>query len=106
MTSGRLVVCPTPSARPITSIAAQATGSPSLASSVIIGPVSSRPASSARPSSVSGRRATDNETSRTSAVPEATDSRQPQFGQLPWHGRPLISTTMWPSSAPPPTQPR
>ena len=93
---------PTPSARPITLMASQATGSPSWASSVIIGPVSSRPDSSARPIAVSGRRATDSETSRTSAVPEATDSRQPQFGQLPWHGRPFISTTMWPISAPAP----
>ena len=90
----------------MTSIAAHATGSPAFASSVIIGPVSSRPSSSARPSAVSGRRATASDASRTSAVPEDTDSRQPQFGQLPWHGRPFISTTMWPSSAPAPIQPR
>ena len=97
---------PTPSARPIVSIAPRATGSPAVASSVISGPVSSRPASSACPSAVSGRRATASDASRTSAEPDATDSRQPQFGQLPWHGRPFISTTMWPISAPPLIQPR
>ena len=104
--SGRLVVCPTPSARPTVVIAAQATGSPARAISVTIGPVSSRPPSSASPSAVSGFCATASDTSRTSAVPDATDSRQPQFGQLPWHGRPSISTTMWPISAPPPSKPR
>ena len=29
-----------------------------------------------------------------------------QFGQLPWQGGPSMSTTMWPSSAAAPTQPR
>ena len=81
-------------------------GIAAVASSVISGPVSSRPSSSAWPSSVSGRRATASDASRTSAEPEATDSRQPQFGQLPWQGRPFISTTMWPISAPPMIQPR
>ena len=38
---------------------------------------------------MSGRRATASDASRTSAEPDATDSRQPQFGQLPWHGRPV-----------------
>ena len=97
---------PMPSARPIVSIAPRATGSPAVASSVISGPVSSRPSSSAWPSAVSGWRATASDASRTSAVPEATDSRQPQFGQLPWHGRPFMSTIMWPISAPPMIQPR
>ena len=68
---------PIPSRRPIRAIASHATGSPSRASSVIIGPVSSRPSSSACPSAVSGRRATATDTSRTSAVPETTVSRQP-----------------------------
>ena len=45
-------------ARPIVSIAPRATGSPAVASSVINGPVSSRPSSSAWPSAVSGWRAT------------------------------------------------
>ena len=50
---------PTPSARPIVSIAPRATGSPSCASSVISGPVSSRPSSSALPErACPGRRAT------------------------------------------------
>ena len=90
----------------MTSIAPRATASPARAISVTIGPVSSRPPSIARPSSVSGLRATASDASRTSAVPEATDSRQPRLGQLPWHGRPSMSTTMWPSSAPPPAKPR
>ena len=34
--------------------------------------------------------------SRASAVPEASDSMQPWLGQVPWHGGPLMSTTMWP----------
>ena len=93
---------PTPSARPTTSSASRATGSPSWASSVTNGPVSSRPSSSAWPSAVSGRRATRSAASRTSAEPEAITSRQPRFGQLPWHGGPSMSTTMWPSSAPAP----
>ena len=40
-----MLASPTPSARPITSIAPRATGSPARAISVTIGPVSSRPAS-------------------------------------------------------------
>ena len=44
--------------------------------------------------------------SRTSAEPEAMTSRQPRFGQLPWHGGPSMSMTMCPSSAPAPIQPR
>ena len=98
---------PTPSARPIVSIAPRATGSPAV-----------RELGDQRPGQLAallervararcpGRRATASDASRTSAEPDATDSRQPQFGQLPWHGRPFISTTMWPISAPPPIQPR
>ena len=97
---------PTPRRSPITRIDSAATGSPSKAISVTSGPVSGRPSSSACPSGVSGSRATRSAASRTSADPEATASRQPQFGQLPWHGGPSMSTTMWPSSAAAPTQPR
>ena len=32
--------------------------------------------------------------SRTSAVPEASVSTQPRFGQLPWHGGPSRSITV------------
>ena len=97
---------PTPSARPTVSIASSATGSPSCASSVTNGPVSSCPSSSASPSGVSGRRATRSDASRTSAEPDAITSRQPRLGQLPWHGGPSMSMTMCPSSAPAPIQPR
>ncbi len=82
---------PTPSARPTVAIASRATGSPSCASSVTNGPVSSRPSSSASPSAVSGRRATRSDASRTSADPDAMTSRQPRLGQLPWHGGPSMS---------------
>ena len=82
---------PTPSARPTVAIASRATGSPSCASSVTNGPVSSRPSSSASPSAVSGRRATRSDASRTSAEPDAITSRQPRFGQCPWHGGPSMS---------------
>ena len=68
---------PTPSRSPIGAIASRATGSPSRASSVISGPVSSRPSSSAWPSAVSGRLATATDASRTSVVPEQYVSRQP-----------------------------
>ncbi len=97
---------PTPSQRPTAAIAPRATGSPSCASAEISGPVSSCPASSASPSAVSGRRATASDASRTSAVPDATASRQPRPGQVPWHGGPSAITTMCPSSAAPPSQPR
>ena len=32
--------------------------------------------------------------------PMQVTSMQPWFGQLPWHGGPSLSITMWPSSAP------
>ena len=42
---------------------------------------------------------------RASAVPEASASTQPWFGQLPWQGGPSTSITTWPSSAPAPVEP-
>ena len=96
----------TPSRVPISSMASIAAASPSCASSVTSGPSSSRPAASARPRPELGCSWAIRSASRASAVPDASDSTQPWLGQLPWHGGPSMSITMWPSSAAAPIAPR
>ena len=89
----------TPRLRPMVSIVSIAASSPSWASSVTSGPTSSRPSACARPRPESGRSWAIRSASRASAVPDASDSTQPWFGQFPWHGGPFRSITTCPSSA-------
>jgi hypothetical protein len=90
---------------PIRVITSRAAGSPSCASSVMSGPVSSRPDAITCSIADPGRSGASAVASRTSAVPEATASRHPRLGQFPWQGGPPSSITMWPSSAPDPVAP-
>src|SRR3954469_9889377 len=96
----------TPSRLPISSKTSIATSSPARAASVATRPSISLPSSSALPSAESGELSPAARASRPSAVPEASDSTQPWFGQLPWHGGPSTWITVWPSSAPAPVEPR
>ena len=73
----------TPRLRPIVAIVSIAASSPSWASSVTSGPASSRPSASARPRPEFGRSRAIRSASRASAVPDASASTQPWFGQLP-----------------------
>src|SRR4051794_11437924 len=96
----------TPSLLPISSKTSIATLSPPRAASVATRPSISWPSASAFPSAESGELSAAARASRPSAVPEASDSTQPWFGQLPWQGGPSTWMTTWPSSAPAPVEPR
>ena len=89
-------------------IAARAAGSPSWASSVTSGagdlaPRRQRAAERRRPGSLG---APARALARRARGPETSASRQPWFGQLPGHGGPSASMTMWPSSPAAPVAPR
>ena len=96
----------TPSRRPIRSKTPIAVSSPASAASVTAIPSTSSPAASSLPSAESGALSAAAWPSRPSAVPEASASTQPWFGQLPWQGGPSAWITTWPSSAPAPVEPR
>ncbi len=64
------------------------------------------PSARAFPSAESGSRSAASFPAFAIAVPEASASTQPWFGQFPWQGGPFSSITMCPSSAAAPVEPR
>ena len=78
---------PAPRRRPIEASAAIASASPPCARSTSCSAFAPSPHSSTA--------------ARSAAFPDATDSRWPRPVQLPWHGGPSATTTVWPSSAQP-----
>src|SRR5581483_5661338 len=96
---------PAPSLRAAAVTTSRATASPSSAAPVTRAPSNSASRASAWPSAESGAAAAASRPSRAIAVPDASVSRQPRLGQLPWQGGPSMSTTMWPSSAAAPVAP-
>ena len=82
--------------RPAWATTSRAGPSPASASSVTVRPAIG-PSASAFPRAESGSRSAASLPAFAIAVPEASASTQPWFGQLPWQGGPSSSISMCPS---------